>query len=297
MYIEQLKKQKVNQVAYLLAIISLVLFFGMSVISSFTSDSDINAQIQQLIEQVGKTGTFVFLVLPLSLLCAFLLLWVKFVNRQSITSLTTARKKVDWGRIFFMFGLWGVFLVVSTLITYWIYPEDIILQFNWSAFIPFAIVALVLIPFQIAFEEYFFRGYMMQYIGYKTNSRFIPLFITSVFFGLVHLSNPEIGELGYWFVLFYIATGFVLGIMTLMDDGLELALGFHAANNLVGALLITSDFSVFQTDAIFKDVSTSQSFLTLLLQLAVIYPILLFICAKKYKWSHWKQNLFGKLAS
>jgi hypothetical protein len=25
-----------------------------------------------------------------------------------------------------------------------------------------------------------------------------------------------------------------------MDDGLELALGFHAANNLIGALLVTS---------------------------------------------------------
>ena len=31
-----------------------------------------------------------------------------------------------------------------------------------------------------------------------------------------------------------------------MDEGTELALGFHAANNMIAALLITSDFTVFK---------------------------------------------------
>ena len=33
-------------------------------------------------------------------------------------------------------------------------------------------------------------------------------------------------------MIYYIGTGFLFGIMTLMDEGTELALGFHAANNL-----------------------------------------------------------------
>jgi hypothetical protein len=33
--------------------------------------------------------------------------------------------------------------------------------------------------------------------------------------------------------VYYIGTGLFLGILTLMDE-MELALGFHAANNLVG---------------------------------------------------------------
>jgi hypothetical protein len=33
--------------------------------------------------------------------------------------------------------------------------------------------------------------------------------------------------------VYYIGTGLFLGILTLMDEGMELALGFHA-NNLVG---------------------------------------------------------------
>jgi hypothetical protein len=39
-----------------------------------------------------------------------------------------------------------------------------------------------------------------------------------------------------------------------MDEGLELSLGFHAANNLIGALLVTSDWTVFKL-TILKDVS------------------------------------------
>ena len=35
-----------------------------------------------------------------------------------------------------------------------------------------------------------------------------------------------------------------------MDDGLELAIGFHAANNLIAALLVTADWTVFQTESI-----------------------------------------------
>ena len=37
-----------------------------------------------------------------------------------------------------------------------------------------------------------------------------------------------------------------------MDEGLELALGFHAANNLCGALLLTADWTAFQTNSILK---------------------------------------------
>lgn len=296
MFIEQLKKIKINEVAYILCITSILGFFGLNIITTFFTDSNVNDSIQLLISQFGKTLTFVLLVGPLSFFCILLLLWVKFINKQSITSLTTARVKVDWNRIFFMFGLWSAFLILSTFVSYILFSDEIILQFNWKKFIPFALVACILIPLQIAFEEYFFRGYLLQYLGFKFNSRFIPLIVSSVLFGVMHISNPEIGAMGYWFLIFYIGTGFILGICTLMDDGLELALGFHAANNLIGALLITSDTSVFQTNAVFKDISTSQSFYPIALQLAIVYPILLFICSKKYKWTNWKQNLLGKLA-
>ena len=82
--------------------------------------------------------------------------------------------------------------------------------------------------------------------------------------------------------------------MTLMDDGLELALGFHAANNLLGALLITSDSAVFQTDALFISTADSNIY-ELLIQVFIIFPILLYIFSKKYNWANWKQKLFKSI--
>jgi len=64
-----------------------------------------------------------------------------------------------------------------------------------------------------------------------------------------------IEKLGPMIMVYYIGTGLMLGIMTLMDDGLELALGFHAANNLFTALLVTADWTAFQTHSILKDMS------------------------------------------
>ena len=80
----------------------------------------------------------------------------------------------------------------------------------------------------------------------------MPLLVTSVLFGLMHAANPEVEKMGFIIMLYYIGTGLFLGILTLMDEGLELALGFHAANNLIGALLLTSDWSALQTNSLLK---------------------------------------------
>lgn len=81
-----------------------------------------------------------------------------------------------------------------------------------------------------------------------------------------------------------------------MDDGMELALGFHASNNMIIALLMTSDWTALQTNSVFLDVS-EPSAMAQIIPIFIILPILTFIFAKKYKWSGWKEKLFGKLYS
>jgi membrane protease YdiL (CAAX protease family) len=124
------------------------------------------------------------------------------------------------------------------------------------------------------------------------------LVITSVLFGLFHSANPEVAEMGFGVMIFYIGTGLLLGIMTLMDEGLELSLGFHLGNNLIAATLITSDFSALQTDAVFKysGVQNPNDMLNeMIVSIVITYPIILFVLAKKYNWTNWKQKLTGKL--
>ena len=293
MYIEQVKNKNFNGILYLLVLLG---FFGMMVLNYIMSEGvNTNDVISKYIDEFGMNLTFVFLILPLSLMCLGLLFWVKIVHRQSITSLTTSRPKVDWSRIFFSFGLWSAFTIIVTLIGYFAEPESFVINFKPIPFLIFLAIAIVLVPLQTSFEEYFFRGYMMQYLGVVTNSRLVPFLVTSILFGLMHFANPEVEKLGYITMVYYIGTGFFLAILTLMDDGLELSLGFHAANNLVGALLITSDWTVFQTHSILKDVSEASAGFDIVLPVVIIFPILLFIFSKKYNWSNWKEKLTGKL--
>ena len=149
-----------------------------------------------------------------------------------------------------------------------------------------------MIPLQTTAEELLMRGYLFQGLGVALKSRLAPLLITSISFGLLHSFNPEVAKLGYGLISVYIITGLFLGIITLMDEGLELSIGFHAANNLVIALLVTSDWTAFQTNSLYKDVSdpTLAEFIIFPL---IIYTLVIFILSKKYKWSAWKSKLTG----
>ncbi|WP_293895440.1 type II CAAX endopeptidase family protein [Flavobacterium sp.] len=241
-------------------------------------------------------NTTLFLLL-FSFVVAFIsiVLVVRYFHRQAFLSVTTSREKVDWKRIFFAFSLWGLFTVASTLIMFYSSPESFILNFKPIPFLILAIIGILLIPVQTSTEEYVFRGYLMQGFAVLAKNRWFPLVMTSVIFGTMHIANPEVEKMGYIVLVYYIGTGFFLGIITLMDEGMELALGFHAANNLMTALLVTSNWSAFQTNSIFKDVSSPSAGFEILVPIFIIFPMLLFIFSKKYNWSNWKEKLTGKI--
>ena len=111
----------------------------------------------------------------------------------------------------------------------------------------------------------------------------------------MHIANPEVEKLGYEILVYYIGTGFFLGILTLMDEGLELAIGFHAANNLITALLVTANWTAFQTDSILIDISTPSLGADVYVPIFIVFPILLFVFSKKYGWINWKEKLTGKV--
>ena len=135
----------------------------------------------------------------------------------------------------------------------------------------------------------------MQGFAKLTRNRWLPLILTSVIFGMLHVFNPEIEKLGMGLLFYYIGTGFFFGIMTLMDEGIELALGFHIANNLITALLVTADWTAFQTYSVLKDIAEPTLLPELVLSLFILYPISLFILSKKYRWTNWKYKLTARI--
>ena len=229
---------------------------------------------------------------------AFLFFVVKYLHKQSLKSITTSRSSIDWSRFWFAFLAWGATTFCFILLEYFSSPENFSFNFKPIPFLILVLISIVFIPLQTSFEEYFFRGYLMQGLGVLAKNRWLPLIFTSTLFGLMHIANPEIGKLGYMLMVHYIGTGFLLGIMTLMDEGLELALGFHAANNLIAALLLTADWTAFQTNSILKDISEPEmSNLEVFFPVFVIYPLILIVFSKKYQWTDWKEKLFGSVTA
>lgn len=272
-----------------------ILFVAVLLYDSSTTDKNYPTTNDALMRYFDSNLTLFLILFSFVITMVGVYLVVRSVHNQTILSVTTARKKVDWNRIFFSFSIWAIFTIATTLITYYYNPTEFIWNFKPIPFAILAAIAIILIPIQTSCEEYIFRGYLMQGFANLARNKWFPLLMTSLIFGGMHYFNPEVAKIGPLIMVYYIGTGLFLGIITLMDDGMELALGFHAANNLVGALLLTSDWSAFQTHSIFKDISEPSASFDIILPVLIIYPFLLFIFSNKYKWTNWKEKLTGKV--
>lgn len=301
MFIEQVYKFKYDFWRYLIGVIAVVagLIIGqipLTIVLLQEIGFDVVNMTETDMMQALDSNLFLFLMLlTYAVALGFLFFIVKKLHEQPLRALTTSRKKIDWKRFWFAFLLVSIFIVLTTVGDYLSNPADYQWNFQLKPFLILLVISVLLIPLQTSFEEYFFRGYLMQGIGVMVKNRWLPLIITSVIFGGLHFFNPEVTKLGNMIMIYYIGTGFMLGIMALMDEGLELSLGFHAANNLLTALIVTADWTAFQTNSILKDVSEPSAGWDVLIPVLVVYPIYLIIFSKKYHWTNWKQRLFGKV--
>ncbi len=247
-----------------------------------------------LLRNIDKNLQLFLLLIPFA--AGFIGLWLvlKKLHLRPLLSIVTARKAIDWRRIFFAFLVWTLVTVLLVVGDYFISPESYEWNFTLSKFAILFIIAVLFIPIQTSLEEFIFRGYLMQGFSGLFKNSWAPLLMTSLIFGGLHLFNPEVEKLGYGILVYYIGTGLFLGIMTMMDDGIELALGFHAANNLTTALLVTSSWTAFQTESVLIDISEPSLGPELILSLLLFYPLLLLLMSYKYGWSNWKSKLISK---
>ena len=299
-YLEQTKTENKRFVDYLKGSLIFVFFhiIGQIPLSLYIiSQSDIVQGFhnqQDLFTNLPSNLTLFLVLLPFAVVLPFVYLVVTRLHNQSILSLITARNRVDYKKIFFSFMLWGSVSTLMVFFDYWMSPEDFTWNFKPLAFLILFLISIVMIPLQTTLEEIIFRGYLLQGFGVLFKNRWMPLLTTSILFGLLHIWNPEIDKLGIHLIWYYIGTGLFLGLITLMDEGLELALGFHAANNLVTALLVTASWTAFQTESLLIDNSEPSLGVELILTLLLIYPLIIFIFAKKYKWKNWLSQLTNK---
>ena len=245
-----------------------------------------------MLQALPPNITLVLMLFPFAILAALVLVLVRTNHHIPIGKFITSRAKIDWKRIGFAFT--GIVLLnfLFFIISYYENPTNFQWNFEPKAFATLFLIAIVLVPLQTTAEELFFRGYLMQGFGQIFKYRIFPLIITSLLFGFMHFGNPEIDKLGPLLMVSYVSMGFFFGIITLMDEGLELALGYHAGNNLLISLLVTSDWTAFQTNSLFLDVSTPNVYILAFMQLPMLI-ILLALFSWKYGWNQWRRRLIS----
>jgi membrane protease YdiL (CAAX protease family) len=180
-----------------------------------------------------------------------ILLVVRLIHGRPASSLAAPGRPLRWGRLAQGFAAWFVVGAAVTLVEAALFPGRYRLTLDLGQLLPFAVVAVLLFPLQSSAEELFFRGYLLQGLGLRVRNRALLAIITGLIFAALHIENPEVGA-EFWPVMgFYFVFGMTLALFTLRDNGLELALGIHAANNLFTALVANFKGSAVESPSIF----------------------------------------------
>lgn len=263
----------VGSMLYLVAV-SFGIFIDLSSIGSDPVSGA--ASLEQLVQSAPPLATFTGTFLTFVPLLVGVFLVVRFIHGRPFLTLITPHRRVDWCRLMQGFVVFGALLVLITAVEVLLYPGRYQLSLNLPRFLPFMMVGLVLIPIQTASEEVLFRGYFMQGLSLLVRSPLILALFSGLVFTLPHLANPELAA-GPWLVApQYLIVGFALAFITLRDNGLELALGVHAANNLFVGLVATFPDSAIQGETVFLSAAMDPvySLISVVVAYALFYGLM-----------------------
>jgi membrane protease YdiL (CAAX protease family) len=218
---------------------------------------------------------FIAINFTILVMLAGLALAMRSLHRRPLLSLITPARRMDWRRVAQGAAAWTTLMLLCILIEHLLYPQRYALSFNAERFFVFMAVALVLTPLQTTTEELVFRGYVMQGAARLVKSPAAIAVMSAIVFTVPHLSNPEMGHGPVLLAASYFTIGLLLAIITLRDGRLELAIGVHAANNLVLVLVANYDGSVLVTESILtaREFDPAFSFASLVVGAVIFYGI------------------------
>jgi membrane protease YdiL (CAAX protease family) len=214
----------------------------------------------------GLLTRFIAINFSIIMMLAGLVVAVRFIHQRALMTLVTSGRGIDWARITRAALVWAVIGLAMAAVEHLLYPGRYYLSFSAERFYAFAAVALLLTPLQTATEELFFRGYVMQGLGLVVKAPAVAAVLSAVIFALPHLLNPEVQQHGVVLMgASYFVIGLLLAAITLRDGRLELAIGVHAANNLLLVLVANYEGSVLNSESIFtaRELDPTYSLVTL----------------------------------
>ncbi|MFN8256576.1 MAG: CPBP family intramembrane glutamic endopeptidase [Bacteroidales bacterium] len=241
---------------------------------------------------IDQNTGLILTIIPFITSLFILLFLFKPMHGRNYKSLITGAKKIRWNRFMVSAAFWFAMCGIWLIIDYQLNGDNYKWNLNTTPFIILCFISVLLIPFQASYEEVLFRGYLAQGVAAWTKSRILVIILPSVLFGLMHALNPEVTAYGFWLTMpQYILFGLVFSMATVLDDGIEIAMGAHSANNIFMSIFVTSHSSVLQTPALF--VQTNINAVADLVTLSVFSIVFILIMGYFYKWE--LNILFNKL--
>ncbi len=234
---------------------------------------------------ISKNTGFLLMMLPF-IVSLLLTVWlIKSLHQRTLTETINGTLKIRFGRLWVGFIVWAVLMIVYYAGDYLLNSNNFVLQFNLTAFIPLLLISVLFIPFQTGYEEFLCRGYLAQGITALTRNRLLAILLPGLLFGLLHSFNPEVKEFGFAITMTqYIFFGLLFGLIAVLDDGIELCIGMHTANNIFLALTVTHKSSAFQTNAVFEQLNLDP--VKDAISVIVIGIIAIAFLSFRYKWNY-----------
>jgi Predicted metal-dependent membrane protease len=228
---------------------------------------------------ISQNMSMLLELLPLTVALFACILGVKYLHSRTFSETVNGTKKVRWNHAFVGFVVWFLLLSIYALIYLAISPDNFTFQFDIKSFLPLLLIVMLFTPLQTTCEEFLLRGYVTQGVAVLTKNRWLAVIIPGILFGLMHIANPEVSEYGFWVAMpRYIIFGLIFGLTAVLDDGIELAIGMHAANNIFVRSFVTSSTLA----APFHQHEVDMGVETIVLTIIGIIAIVFF--ARKYKW-------------
>ncbi|MCX6239927.1 MAG: CPBP family intramembrane metalloprotease [Bacteroidia bacterium] len=298
MFLEKVYEGK-NDIGRWIAVIVILLIItqfvgglplGIMIFLKMSDNPDLEPDPENLMDlsayDISPITGLALMIIPFALGLITLLLLMKPIHERPMLSVITGNSSFRWKKFFWGAGVWFLLLSAYTFFASVTGIQKIELQFDPSTIYALAVVSVLLLPFQTGFEEVLFRGYLMQGFAKIFKYRWIPLIISALIFGSLHFFNPEVKEYGALITMpQYIWFGVFFGICTLMEEGLELAWGVHAINNIFLSIFFTQDSSALQTPALYRITDFNPLFD--LIALVILSVIFIFIARQKFKWPKW----------
>jgi membrane protease YdiL (CAAX protease family) len=154
-------------------------------------------------------------------------------HRRPMRSLVTGAARVAWGRLALGFLAACVLFAIIVLIG----GDDPEHPGTRAALLACLPLIVIFTPLQSAGEELLFRGYVMQASAAFTRSRIAIVVFNGALFAALHAYNPA-AQVNVLALGGYFLSGAGLALVALRDDGLELPIGGHVANNLVSFMAL-----------------------------------------------------------